>query len=155
VRKALAEREHAEMLLEGRANQFTVDSETKLQQQLNAFKRTLADGEISRAEQMARIAQEAADLMARLKKEAEAQVGPLRKIEAEITNRVLSQVGGGLTVGSGDDGAIRQMRDKTQSDLLETMIKTLRIELMREISGCTEDSSVIKDEIAKQAANIN
>lgn len=29
--KVLAEREHAEVLLEGRANQFTVDTETKLQ----------------------------------------------------------------------------------------------------------------------------
>jgi len=32
VRKVLAEREHSDILLEGRANQFTVDSETKMQQ---------------------------------------------------------------------------------------------------------------------------
>jgi len=31
----LAEREQAEVLIEGRANAFTVDTETKLQQQLN------------------------------------------------------------------------------------------------------------------------
>jgi hypothetical protein len=30
VRKVLAEREHAEVLIEGRSNQFTVDMETKL-----------------------------------------------------------------------------------------------------------------------------
>jgi hypothetical protein len=30
ARKVLAEREHAEVLIEGRSNQFTVDMETKL-----------------------------------------------------------------------------------------------------------------------------
>ena len=32
ARKVLAEREQAELLIEGRANQFTVDTETKIQQ---------------------------------------------------------------------------------------------------------------------------
>ena len=32
ARKVLAEREKAEILVEGRANAFTVDSETKMQQ---------------------------------------------------------------------------------------------------------------------------
>ena len=45
ARKVLSEREQADTLLEGRANAFTVESETKLQNQLNQFKKILTDGE--------------------------------------------------------------------------------------------------------------
>jgi len=49
--------------------------------------------------------------------------------------------------GSGADSTIRQMRDKTQNDYFETMIKTLRMELMKEIAGHANDGSDVKEEL--------
>lgn len=40
-----------------------------------------------------------------------------------------------------NDGAIRQMRDKTQTEYFETMINTLRLELKKEISAIQNKAS--------------
>ena len=65
----LSEREQADILLEGRANAYTVDSETKLQSQLNQFKKLLTDGEQTRQEKFASMNSEVNDLVTLFRKE--------------------------------------------------------------------------------------
>ena len=94
-----------------------------------------------------------------MKREYADVIGPLKQLEQQVlakgTSGQAARISSADRPVGGNDGELRNLKDRTQTDYFNTMINNLRMELTHDIQASKLDDGMdVKDELNAQDLHI-
>lgn len=100
---------------------------------------------------MDRIVTDAQEMLASMKREYADVMAPLKQLEQEVLANGPKSAGNRTAYGQSEDGDLRNLKDRTQSEYFTTMINNLRLEMVNAIQASKLDDGMdVKDELSAQ-----